>query len=248
MNEQLSKSEIRSILLELAIYLDKLCKTEQIDYLIFYGTLLGAVRHSGFIPWDDDIDIVMFEEDVTQLIDVFENYPHPHIKLLCAKTNKKYQDWVVRLVDTRTVVQESLTGQQTSNTGLLDEPLGLALDIYPLLGGFNNKIFQKMLAALYVIDFKCRSSFPKFKIIYYMAELLRKCSAKSSYFTRADYRLTYKQSELLPSNKTVFENHIFHAPSDPHALLTKRYGDYMTLPNEDEIAKWLHYETVYWKN
>ena len=64
MPSELTKIEIRSILLELAKHLEKICKYEGLDYFIFYGTLLGAVRHSGFIPWDDDFDVVMQKKDV----------------------------------------------------------------------------------------------------------------------------------------------------------------------------------------
>ena len=57
--------------LEILIELDRVCKEENLTYFLEGGTLLGALRHGGFIPWDDDIDVLMPREDYNRLIDVF---------------------------------------------------------------------------------------------------------------------------------------------------------------------------------
>ena len=65
--KQLTKEELQGSQLGILSYIDKICKENNIKYFIHYGSMLGAVRHKGFIPWDDDIDIGMYREDYERL-------------------------------------------------------------------------------------------------------------------------------------------------------------------------------------
>ena len=82
--ESLSLDEIRKIELEILYYIDALCKREGISYFITAGTLFGAVRHKGFIPWDDDIDLVMCREDYNWFIDIMRN----------ERSHWEYERWI----------------------------------------------------------------------------------------------------------------------------------------------------------
>ncbi len=62
--------EIKKAQLEILVYVDKICKENNIKYTIAYGTLLGAIRHKGFIPWDDDIDIMLVRDEYEKLLEV----------------------------------------------------------------------------------------------------------------------------------------------------------------------------------
>ncbi|EHE03878.1 lipopolysaccharide cholinephosphotransferase licD [Streptococcus pneumoniae 5185-06] len=70
--KQLTVEDAKQIELEILDYIDTLCKKHNINYIINYGTLIGAVRHEGFIPWDDDIDLSMPREDYQRFINIFQ--------------------------------------------------------------------------------------------------------------------------------------------------------------------------------
>ena len=63
--QYLEKEEIKEIQLALLDYIDETCKKHDIPYFLSYGTMLGAIRHKGMIPWDDDIDISLYREDMS---------------------------------------------------------------------------------------------------------------------------------------------------------------------------------------
>ena len=87
--KELSLDEIKTIELEILKEIHQICEKENIRYSLCGGTLLGAVRHGGFIPWDDDIDIIMPRKDYEAFIDYCKTHA-PNFNLLCVETNKKY--------------------------------------------------------------------------------------------------------------------------------------------------------------
>ena len=74
--KELSVKEQQEIELDILKYLDKVLTDNQIRYFAAYGTLLGAVREKGFIPWDDDVDLWVFRKDIPKIIQVIKNSPH----------------------------------------------------------------------------------------------------------------------------------------------------------------------------
>ncbi len=67
---ELSLDEIKSIELDMLVNFDRICRKNGIKYSITYGTLLGAIRHKGFIPWDDDIDVMMSRDEYEKFLKV----------------------------------------------------------------------------------------------------------------------------------------------------------------------------------
>ena len=87
---QLSKPQIHSVLLEILKVVDKFCKEKGLRYSIAYGTLLGAVRHKGFIPWDDDIDILMPRPDFERFVSEFGKEPGARYRCLYNTENSRF--------------------------------------------------------------------------------------------------------------------------------------------------------------
>ena len=99
---KISTENLKKIELEMLIYLDQLCKKENLRYYICGGTLLGAVRHKGFIPWDDDIDVVMPRPDYQKLIDQWKD--DERYRLLSERDRGYYYNFA-QLVDKRTSIK-----------------------------------------------------------------------------------------------------------------------------------------------
>ncbi len=71
--QKLTLKEVQAKAVEILVYIDNICRSNNLHYTLFYGTLIGVERHKGFIPWDDDIDIVMPRPDYELLIKILKN-------------------------------------------------------------------------------------------------------------------------------------------------------------------------------
>ena len=80
MDKLMVSDEVKQVQLEILAYVDEICREYNINYSLAYGTMLGAVRHKGFIPWDDDIDIILMRSEYQKLLNI-----------LYDKKNDKYQ-------------------------------------------------------------------------------------------------------------------------------------------------------------
>ena len=121
--KQLTIEDAKQIELEILDYIDTLCKKHNINYIINYGTLIGAVRHQGFIPWDDDIDLSMPREDYQRFITIFQKEKSKY-KLLSLETDKNYFNNFIKITDSTTKIID------TRNTKTYDS--GVFIDIFPM--------------------------------------------------------------------------------------------------------------------
>lgn len=107
-------------------YVDELCRKHHIRYWVCGGTLLGTMRHKGFIPWDDDIDIFMPWKDYLKFIEVFEGNENYSMVGMGTSDTKEFSDIFAKVVDKRTVVNEDI--------GTVRKVNPLWIDVFPLVG------------------------------------------------------------------------------------------------------------------
>ena len=123
--------EMQHIALDVLIYLDKVCSKYGLKYFIVDGTLLGAVRHKGFIPWDDDIDVGMPRPDFRRFEKIVEKELPEYLHYCSFKKTKGYNHYVPRITDSRVkVIDESAS---------VDAEKEAWIDVFPLDGMPGNK-------------------------------------------------------------------------------------------------------------
>ena len=99
--KQMTNAEMKKEMIEILKYIDNICKENGIDYTLIGGSLIGAVRHKGFIPWDDDIDIGLLKKDYDKLINILKK-PNDKYFLICHDTDKNCYFPHAKLVSLRT--------------------------------------------------------------------------------------------------------------------------------------------------
>lgn len=128
--KELTVEECKTIALDILKYISRVCEENGLRYYLAYGTLLGAVRHSGFIPWDDDIDVFMPYEDYLKLVEIESQKENGRYKLISRETNSEFTAPLAKMVDSHTELYQ--------NYGLIEKvPLGVYVDIFILCGTGN---------------------------------------------------------------------------------------------------------------
>ncbi|MDY6309086.1 MAG: LicD family protein, partial [Oribacterium sp.] len=112
---------IRPIQLQIMDELDAFCRAHEIPYTLLGGTLIGAIRHKGYIPWDDDIDICLFRPDYDRLLREFQS-ESGHVELWTPDRTPNYLHPYCKAVDTRTVLIEADK----------KHAIGVNVDVFPL--------------------------------------------------------------------------------------------------------------------
>lgn len=272
MKRQLSADEIKSRELSILLELDRICAENNLTYMLAYGTCLGAIRHGGFIPWDDDIDVFMPRADYEKLYTLFEQGIDTPYKLATHRdASSLYQFF--KLVDPNTEAYETFVGKK--------HPIGLWVDIFPLervdpsskrfkpLVRRHNRIGLKRSFAV-ADDSVASTPFIKLvkKIICPIARRLfdvaalnrelEKSACSFSEKTGVDMAGPIEQgwvcdvlgdahvvdaSILFPVSKASFEGYDLPVPRRAQDYLEITYGDWRALPPEDQ--RHLHFPEVY---
>lgn len=228
----------------------RVCKGNNIRYYIVGGTLLGAIRHNGFIPWDDDFDIAMPREDFERFIALAPQELSSEYYLEWITCNPYYWNLFPKVCKKRTLFKEQNLKVST----------GIFIDIFPLdLGpSYSNKLniikyIIKKLNGISVCTVTTRKSWKITvyriirllvgnKIIYKVINslmLLPRKKGLSHYINFSSQYKLYKQTmpiEWYGEGQTVeFEGHTYIAPVEYSKVLMSIYGDeYMQLPPEDK--------------
>lgn len=256
MQEQTKK--IQSIELAILREVSEICNENKIDFYLIEGSLLGAVRHGGFIPWDDDVDIGMPREDYERFLSIISEHLPSHLSLKSYKYDSEFHSYYARIIDNRTkVIPEYLkfSGRYT----------GVWIDVFPLDGAPKSAIGRKLhylsilrykfMLALYYNDKDKKRSLPKRIIVNIFKPFITKMNVNKikDSLDRRLKRFPFRTSAYVGNFMSVygyrglvpreyygdgriykFEDLSLKGPSNSHGLLECLYGDYSQLPPEGE--------------
>lgn len=254
----ISVEEFKKIAYGILEYFKYICEKYDIFYSLSFGTVLGAVRHNGFIPWDDDIDVCVFREDYSRLINAFQSENSAQYKLISTEVDENYSLPHMKIIDTSTVLFQH---NRTNNY-----PLGIWIDVFALdnvpddvmvRDRYIKKLerFQSIWSMLEYVPQKSTVNVRGLakKIFRFMIKLTPYGSSKIwarklevlarkyqfsntdsvgvlSFFPYSRKKSIFRTDFLINTMPHKFEKETFPIPKDYDYYLSQIYGDYMTLP------------------
>ncbi|MDD6812673.1 MAG: LicD family protein [Lachnospiraceae bacterium] len=247
--------QLQKIELEMLVEVDRICKKNNIKYTIIGGTLLGAVRHGGFIPWDDDADVAMLRTEFEKFCEIIEkDLDHNRFYFQSMDTVKGYRWGYAKLRRKNTLfVRESQEHMPYAQ--------GIFLDIFPIDGTPNNKFLRT------VHDFRCfcvrKTLWSEVgknvernrlnRIIYKILSMIPENKVKKAYkglilkhdsdasevvrtltFPAPKELRGYYRKWFAETAPIEFEGITFEGVKDYDGWLSYEFGDYMKLPPKEK--------------
>ena len=259
--------EIQQMELGIMEYIHEICQKIGVKYFLAYGSLIGAVRHKGFIPWDDDMDICMLREDYEKLQDYLISNPNERYEVMSYKNNLNYVYPFMKVQDNQTYLLEEDVR--------IDSNMGIYVDIFPVDGYEDDSVFKdKMTRLIKKRQLSCYTFKGITNTKSLLNSLIRYISVIIFYFTNTnkyirgiddlaqsrkvdDYELVdyliykdmnkpvWKREWLNQTITGVFEGKEFMIPKNYHEILTSDYGDYTQLPPVE--LRFSHHDFQLWK-
>lgn len=256
----MSMQEIQKVSLNILKNITDIMDREGFNYVLAYGTLIGAIRHKGFIPWDDDVDIMMPRPDYENFIKYAVNHKEEFgcIETMNMQTTPKYPYMITRMCDNRYEIEVD----NEEKCGM-----GIFVDIYPIDGVGEsmkeaNTIFKKVAKYPSFIFLATRKhfrlgltrgaikkflKFPAFVFSHIMGKNYF-AGKLNSIISSLDYEkskyvccvawdpdfVVYEKKLLRERVKVPFEQYEFYVPKEYDKVLRLTYGDYMQLPPEKD--------------
>ena len=264
--------ELKKIELNLLVQFDEICRKNGFFYSLAGGTLIGAIRHKGFIPWDDDIDVLMPRPDYERFISHCENN-HVPFRLISNRTIKDYCDLYAKAVNPDTVIKEDITDKDESINGVF-------IDIFPIdgLGSTKKEAIKNFRRTSFERELLNASFWNKFvrsktrawyyepvRLVFFALsrfvdsnKLSKKIDKKVKQINYEDSAIvgsvygSYREKEILEKSiysdliEVEFEGHMLYALKEYDTYLRALYGDYLKLPPKEKRVSH-HYFDAYWK-
>ncbi len=270
---RMNLKEVQDVGLEILIFLDSFCRKHNIKYSLTYGSLIGAVRHKGFIPWDDDIDVMMLRDDYERFCELWVD--NDDYKLFCPQRKNIFTPLsrICEMKKTLCIPRKPLFTEST----------GLWIDIFPIDyveqdNIMDNPLYQQLIK-LTEFTIKKRTSMYSWKrsgfnISKQVWLLIKKLIYRGNIHDAIQQYDTIsksfgdKNSKFIciltivssinrkPVPKYLFSNVInlkfegkpIQVLSGYHEYLTKGYGDYMKLPPVEKRVPGHSMHDYYWRN
>ena len=268
MKKTIDINEAKLIEIDILKYIKRQCEKNKLTYFLAYGTLLGAVRHKGFIPWDDDIDLLMPLNDYKKLIEIikkdessnyivispYEGYNNYLFSKVCDKRTRLIEKGVIKV-----------------------EELGVYVDLFPILsipgdrakldffekkdrefvfsmrGGhyMHHNILVKIIKFFVYLPAAIKAKTINWRIRKdaLLKEIEKEYNSNEVGYTFFGMKESGKyQKEVFEKGIHLeFENELYNVPIGYEQYLKTTYGDYMKLPPENQ-RKPKHHFVAYWKN
>lgn len=259
--------EIQDITLSMLLYLDQVCQEHNLTYFACDGTLLGTIRHHGFIPWDDDIDVWMPREDYKKLIPILNSDSSPY-QIINPELRKDYVVGFGKMIHTGTLLQEHAP----------EAPLtAVFLDIFPYDGlpPKGTPEYDRHLNQLMFLESQRGNAFRTYRDtlkgkgnpVKWIRWAIRRIYGGKRIVDRIN-RLSqkypvegsewigclcggYRKTDMMPASiaseiiRMPFEGHMINVPIGYETYLKTLYGDYMKLPPiEEQVPR--HTSDAWW--
>lgn len=232
-------------MLDILKAVDAICRAHNIPYWLSSGTLLGAVRHGGFIPWDDDLDIEMLREDYLRLLPLLRKELPAQFMLHDRTADKNYPYLYAKVRDKYSCIDEDYIFK-TEHKGCFIDIFPLERSPYPLFR-IANRLYVN-LCHYKVYRFRPIYEFNRALLTRVVFPIFRKWI--SIFHPHSEYHHTLgmvfkaerRDEELFPLREIDFEGFTFYAPNDTHCYLSRIFGDYMRLPENISVhgtIKWV---------
>ena len=265
--KSISIDEMKSMQKDILKDVHAFCQKNNLRYTLIFGSLLGAIRHKGYIPWDDDIDIAMPRPDYEKFV---KEYRHEYFHVYDYRTDKDYHNPYAKVADTRTILEEDIDMKN----------IGINIDVFPFdymfdtkeeCVSFMNSLNRiKRLFRIKLVKPNKKNSWWKrilircakiFTIPVSMKRLTEKEYQKIATLTHSDakfvglpidpeidaaYRSIYPRKMFENFVKQPFDEEEFMVTADYDQWLTQMYGDYMTPPKGAQRTSPHALSKIYW--
>lgn len=242
----MSEDDVKECQLGILKKLKDVCEENNIEYYLGYGTLIGAVRHKGYIPWDDDIDVLINGKDLDRLTELMNETGQ--FEMITCKNCEDYFEQVALLVDKNSIMD--------LNNFPLQITSGVSIDVFPLYGLPAEEEFKDYIEKIREMEIykwnclhdpqKCHEA--TVKINDFMESYdYDKCEYAGFVFSPYFTKDHFKVSDFKTKIDMKFEGYDFAVPCGYDNILRQIYGDYMELPPiEKRCGK--HYYNAYYRN
>lgn len=228
----------------------KICEENGLQWWLSSGTLLGAARHQGFIPWDDDIDIVMMKKDYRKLEKILCNMESDEFVYHCQKTDVNYVNFYGKFRKKEGDLKED------HRSCAFYKWKGLGVDIFAIektsyLAARLAKLFYHPIMSLISrikvgwirIPFTLLIQWMDRLIIFPLLRLIGLINPKGQYhyvLGQGWPRHYFYKKDIYPLTESEFEGKMYPVPHNMDAYLTNVYGNWRVLPSEEAIKKAIH--------
>lgn len=257
-----NRKKIWAVELDLLFKFDAVCKKFNLRYFLMYGSLLGAVRHNGFIPWDDDLDVAMPREDYEKFVQLSSEFQEPYF-LQTPYTDKEYFFSFAKLTNDNTSAISKMLAFQNFHKGIF-------LDIFPLdnfsyeesEARFNRILFLNRENSTFMrrgnpyLDdsnrkrVKEHSGITPLDAFIEIQELAKSCKSDTHLLSTAVLTLyplnksVFAQEDFSDSLLVDFEGYKFPIPKGYERILRTIYNEYMTFPPKEKRGVW-HSDAIF---